>query len=1149
MKRKTAFLLLATLVVNSFLLRGQEQNVTDTYLANAGFDSSCNYKAGDAASNLSTSTDGSTVLEVANWTKQFEGWSAGASFEYGYAGTLNAPGPVPSTGSDGSTTGSGHGALGVCAAWAGKVVYYQNVTLPAGSYKLKYKAYNSGAAAYSVSLAGFVPDAGTSALSALTGFTQNEWISDEINFTLDAETTGKIQLGVAAQNAGSGLHGRIFFDDLQLLYSAVSSDATLSAIQLSAGVLSPVFNSAITSYTVSLAPGTTSVEVTAVKRNSGATVAGAGTIPLENGEGKATILVTAADGITTKTYTVNFLANYMYEWDGGGATGAGSEPNNFGWDCTPAIDAWAEANVFGVRFQDNVSYSYHGSALTGRILYVRWDGAGGASTSSVYSYPAADLKACTTYMFEAKVAWNSNGGATSYAVEINSAKDNSGVCLAKDKVAVSSTGELHDVQLLFTPHEDGDYYFTLGSSSAVLGAIRDLSLTEYNGDPFIRASVEEMKYDSTELSQSFEVSAYGLTEAISFTTPEGMTVEPATISAQEAQCGVTVTAAFESKEAVKDGEILMNSGEVSKAIIIKKVLPPYMAPGTAELTTDGTWCWFQDPRAVYYEGNKKQTYTGWITSKGKVEVASYNHETGEIIHKQISPPDFMQIDDHNNPTILVREDGRIMVSYSGHFYGPMRVIVSTNPEDITSFGPEANFGNNVTYANPYQIGDSTVMFYRDGDSWHPTMNVSMDGGLTWGTPQTFITGGGQRPYVKYAQDRKGGIHITFTTGHPRNEPNNKIYYAYYKDGKFYRADGTFIKDYTGTATALDISAGEPEMIYDASKGKGWTWDIALDKDENPVILYAAFPDDLNHHYYYAGWDGTQWVTNHIVNSGRWFPQTPEGAGEPEPNYSGGMALDPNDPSVVYLSKQVSGVFEIYKYVTSDRGATWQTTAITENTPEGMINVRPVIPRGHKPGSFDVMWLRGMYVTYANYLTSVMFYSPNTLKAELDSILIDGVRLNAFQPNETSYTVGLPSGATEIPEVQGVSNVPLTRIEVTQATSVPGQALITVTSEGGVTAKTYVIEFMDENTTSVSSPELETFKVYPSPATGFFKINTMHYGNESLAQLINISGQIIISQPLNEETTTIQTSHLPKGAYIVVVKNKESRVGSQVVTIK
>ena len=41
---------------------------------------------------------------------------------------------------------------------------------------------------------------------------------------------------------------------------------------------------------------------------------------------------------------------------------------------------------------------------------------------------------------------------------------------------------------------------------------------------------------------------------------------------------------------------------------------------------DGAWCWFSDPRAVYYEGQHQRTYVGWIDSRGNVMVGFYDHQ-------------------------------------------------------------------------------------------------------------------------------------------------------------------------------------------------------------------------------------------------------------------------------------------------------------------------------------------------------------------------------------------------------------------------------------------------------------------------------------------------------------------------------------------
>ena len=121
------------------------------------------------------------------------------------------------------------------------------------------------------------------------------------------------------------------------------------------------------------------------------------------------------------------------------------------------------------------------------------------------------------------------------------------------------------------------------------------------------------------------------------------------------------------------------------------------------LTTDGAWCWFADPRAIYHKGEKEQTYLSWITTDGDIMIAAYNHKTGEMVQQCIHKG--LQSDDHANPVIFIRKDGRLIVFYSKHFDTVMHRVISTNPEDITSWGPEYTFGNNVTYPYPFQVGD------------------------------------------------------------------------------------------------------------------------------------------------------------------------------------------------------------------------------------------------------------------------------------------------------------------------------------------------------------------------------------------------------------------------------------------------------------
>jgi tRNA threonylcarbamoyladenosine modification (KEOPS) complex Pcc1 subunit len=94
-----------------------------------------------------------------------------------------------------------------------------------------------------------------------------------------------------------------------------SSISTLSGLILSTGTLSPVFSSTTTTYSTSVSNESNSLEVSPIASSSSATVivngaavlsgAASASIPLSVGDNTITIQVTAQNGITAQTYTVN----------------------------------------------------------------------------------------------------------------------------------------------------------------------------------------------------------------------------------------------------------------------------------------------------------------------------------------------------------------------------------------------------------------------------------------------------------------------------------------------------------------------------------------------------------------------------------------------------------------------------------------------------------------------------------------------------------------------------------------------------------------------------------------------------------------------------------------------------------------------------
>lgn len=270
-----------------------------------------------------------------------------------------------------------------------------------------------------------------------------------------------------------------------------------------------------------------------------------------------------------------------------------------------------------------------------------------------------------------------------------------------------------------------------------------------------------------------------------------------------------------------------------------------------------------------------------------------------------------------------------------------------------------------TYPSPiYLKSEQLLLLFWRGGNFKPTLSIRKDGEY-WSEAKTLIQGDGFRPYIRFASNHIDTIYFSFTDGHP-NESKNNIYCGYYRNGYLYRANGEQIK----RLDDLPLLPKEIGIIYDAKKHgtNTWVWDMAVDQTGNPVIVYAVFESETDHRYYYSRWTGESWITNEITRAGSWFPQTPIGESERETYYSGGIILDPQDPSNVYLSRPKNRIFEIEHWRTTDYGSKWSSSAITQDSSKN--NVRPFIARGHRNGAAVLLWMHGDYTHYTDYQTAI-----------------------------------------------------------------------------------------------------------------------------------------------------------------------------------
>ena len=399
---------------------------------------------------------------------------------------------------------------------------------------------------------------------------------------------------------------------------------------------------------------------------------------------------------------------------------------------------------------------------------------------------------------------------------------------------------------------------------------------------------------------------------------------------------------------------------------------------------EGAWCWFADPRALHYENAAQTinaTYIGYIDVHGNVKATQYDwvkHRKTDVLIRS-----YFQPDDHNNPTFVVLPDERVMIFYTRHTDEPcIWYRISQKPGDITALGEEKRLAtaNNTTYPSPFILSDDPEHIYLcwRGINWHPTIaRLTMPDGnddckFDFG-PKQIVQSTGARPYAKYQSNGKDKIYVSYTTGHPDNEMPDWLYFNVIDINK---GNGPILRDLNGKQLSIindgtfnvkktdSYASSYPATIVDKTANiRNWVWQIALDKDEHPVIVYPHIDNaKTSHVYWYARWNGTAWKNTWVQYAGHAFHQN---WNQTERCYSGGMSLDPDNINDLYLSIPTKdgqynkdGVYEIWKYTIDDEGQVAGSEQITRNSEKN--NVRPFVIPGSKNSKMRVAWMNGDY---------------------------------------------------------------------------------------------------------------------------------------------------------------------------------------------
>ena len=393
---------------------------------------------------------------------------------------------------------------------------------------------------------------------------------------------------------------------------------------------------------------------------------------------------------------------------------------------------------------------------------------------------------------------------------------------------------------------------------------------------------------------------------------------------------------------------------------------------------NGSWCWFQDERAIIHNN---QLIFGTVADRygkngealdGNIEVTSYDLVADSVVGTFILH-ERLEADDHDVPAFLPLQDGRLLSVYAQHNEDSLIRYRISKKNNGMDWAPEQTIiaSGRVTYSNLHFLqsennGKGRIYNYYRGADRSPYYIYSDDEAKSWQAGYNLLTFETRFPYVKYASDGKSKIHFITTESHPIFW-GCSIYHGYVENEKVYGSDGTFIQDLKNGS----IQPTEATKIFQGDTlNNAWTTDLHLDENELPYIAYSVRKDIDHFQYRYARWDGNSWNDHFLAFAGRALYEV-------EKHYSGLVALDPDNPNIVYISTDADPVteeplisktdnvrhYEIFKGTTTDSGETWAWEPLTQNSVQD--NIRPIMPK--RNGEFEVvLWLRGSIKSYVDY---------------------------------------------------------------------------------------------------------------------------------------------------------------------------------------
>lgn len=392
---------------------------------------------------------------------------------------------------------------------------------------------------------------------------------------------------------------------------------------------------------------------------------------------------------------------------------------------------------------------------------------------------------------------------------------------------------------------------------------------------------------------------------------------------------------------------------------------PAFGPFDVQTSGGGGWPGPLTRSVCHYNG---VTYVGYIDGTGQLEIKTISDagafSAATVLH---TSGDWGEIDWHDAPSVLVREpDHKIVTAACRHVGANMYVRISSAGESIAAFDASVDIGASLlgsgrafTYPNLHQLAGEAnqplYLFFRQhttpdgptGTSTQLCYSKSTDGGATWSALTRLYESPGKANYWQIASNGDDRIDIMTTSGTGPSEPG-EVYHFYYLGGSFYKSDGTLI------TASLPFAPADLTQVYPGTTKHARAIHGLSVNDGMPVGAFPVTADGTDTDYVYARWTGSAWAYHTVVS----------GAGVDSAFVEGGIALDERTTRICYVSRIISGEWEVERKRTLDGGATWTTTdTITSGSSDA--NFGLIVPRD-RGNHVHCVWLQGPATDYTDY---------------------------------------------------------------------------------------------------------------------------------------------------------------------------------------